>query len=214
MHGAFFALLTSRSLLDSVVVRQSLHVSRRLLLRRPAPTSRFCRSADARDAEAYCLTQLASAKVEAFWGRHGRKPSGYTSTRLTDIEGAGPGLFATAVYRDAAARVQSQNSALPHEIVHVYATKRHRFLAEGLAVYLHQKLAGNAPSRTLAGISTPRREGGCRGSNLRAAERCARPLHWARSGRARRIRSCRLVRRLSDRKIACRISQSLRNRRL
>jgi len=30
-----------------------------------------------------------------------------------------------------------------HEIVHIYAPHRNRFLAEGLAVYLHTTLAGN-----------------------------------------------------------------------
>src|SRR4029434_1087679 len=39
--------------------------------------------------------------------------------------------------------VQTNNSALLHEIVHIYAPNDNRFLAEGLAVYLHQKLASN-----------------------------------------------------------------------
>jgi hypothetical protein len=42
-----------------------------------------------------------------------------------------------------ARRVGDGTSALLHEIVHIYAPHRNRFLAEGLAVYLHAKLAGN-----------------------------------------------------------------------
>jgi hypothetical protein len=38
---------------------------------------------------------------------------------------------------------RNNDGALLHEIVHVYAPNDNRFLAEGLAVYLHQKLAGN-----------------------------------------------------------------------
>jgi hypothetical protein len=40
-------------------------------------------------------------------------------------------------------RVRDNSGALLHEIVHVYAPNENRFLAEGLAVYLHTKLAGN-----------------------------------------------------------------------
>jgi len=42
-----------------------------------------------------------------------------------------------------ARRVGDGTSALLHEIVHIYAPHGNRFLAEGLAVYLHAKLAGN-----------------------------------------------------------------------
>jgi hypothetical protein len=40
-------------------------------------------------------------------------------------------------------RVRENSAALLHEIVHIYAPNNNRFLAEGLAVYLHGKLAGN-----------------------------------------------------------------------
>jgi hypothetical protein len=40
-------------------------------------------------------------------------------------------------------RVRDNSSALLHEMVHVYAPGDNRFLAEGLAVYLHTRLAGN-----------------------------------------------------------------------
>src|SRR5262249_60843888 len=41
-------------------------------------------------------------------------------------------------------RARDNSGALLHEIVHIYAPNRNRFLAEGLAVYLHTRLAGNA----------------------------------------------------------------------
>jgi hypothetical protein len=40
-------------------------------------------------------------------------------------------------------RVRDNTGALLHEIVHIYAPNNNRFLAEGLAVYLHTKLGGN-----------------------------------------------------------------------
>ncbi len=40
-------------------------------------------------------------------------------------------------------RARDSTGALLHEIVHIYAPNNNRFLAEGLAVYLHAKLAGN-----------------------------------------------------------------------
>lgn len=40
-------------------------------------------------------------------------------------------------------RARENTGALLHEIVHIYAPHHNRFLAEGLAVYLHSTLAGN-----------------------------------------------------------------------
>lgn len=40
-------------------------------------------------------------------------------------------------------RVEQGRAAVIHEIVHVYAPNQNRFLAEGLAVYLHHMLGGN-----------------------------------------------------------------------
>ena len=40
-------------------------------------------------------------------------------------------------------RVRDNTGALLHEIVHIYAPNGNRFLAEGLAVYLHAALAAN-----------------------------------------------------------------------
>ena len=39
--------------------------------------------------------------------------------------------------------VREHTGALLHEIVHIYAPHDNRFLAEGLAVYLHERLGGN-----------------------------------------------------------------------
>jgi hypothetical protein len=44
-----------------------------------------------------------------------------------------------------------------HEIVHIYAPHTNRFLAEGLAVYLHATLAGNAVSATSICLQRPLR---------------------------------------------------------
>jgi hypothetical protein len=63
-------------------------------------------------------------------------------------------------------RVRDHTGALLHEIVHIYAPNNNRFLAEGLAVYLQTKLAGNpafpnfgedlqrAAVRSLAGLKS------------------------------------------------------------
>ena len=40
-------------------------------------------------------------------------------------------------------RAREHTGVLLHKIVHIYAPNTHRFLAEGLAVYLHTQLAGN-----------------------------------------------------------------------
>jgi len=40
-------------------------------------------------------------------------------------------------------RARENTGGLLHEIVHIYAPHNNRFLAEGLAVYLHTTLAGN-----------------------------------------------------------------------
>lgn len=40
-------------------------------------------------------------------------------------------------------RVNQGQAAIIHEMVHVYAPNQNRFLAEGLAVYLHHRLGGN-----------------------------------------------------------------------
>ena len=100
----------------------------------------------ARDAQAYCLYAAGERqKVEIFWGATWKEAirihvdASYRISRALV-----PGHFGNRGFVEMPLRVvQSQNGALLHEIVHVYAPNGNRFLAEGLAVYLHQQLAGN-----------------------------------------------------------------------
>lgn len=48
-------------------------------------------------------------------------------------------------------RIRENTGGLLHEIVHIYAPNDNRFLAEGLAVYLHARLAGNPAFPNLGG---------------------------------------------------------------
>lgn len=76
----------------------------------------------AREAEAYCLYAVSERqKVEDFPGHYGNR--GFVEMPLRVV--------------------RSNDGALLHEIVHIYAPNDNRFLAEGLAVYVHQKLADN-----------------------------------------------------------------------
>jgi hypothetical protein len=55
-------------------------------------------------------------------------------------------LFDVELWRGTIANVvysRLRNPSVQHEIVHIYAPNNNRFLAEGLAVYLHTKLGGN-----------------------------------------------------------------------
>jgi len=100
----------------------------------------------ARDAEAYCLYAASERqKVEAFWGATWKETIRiHVDTSYRISRALVPGHFGNRGFIEMPLRgVQSQNSALLHEIVHVYAPNGNRFLAEGLAVYLHQKLAGH-----------------------------------------------------------------------
>jgi hypothetical protein len=99
-----------------------------------------------RDAEAYCQYAVSERqKVEDFWGATWKEPIRIHVDRSYRISKAllptnrGNRGFMEMPLRT----VQNNNGALLHEIVHIYAPNDNRFLAEGLAVYLHQKLAGN-----------------------------------------------------------------------
>lgn len=50
-------------------------------------------------------------------------------------------------------RVKADDAASLYELVHIYAPNGNRFLAEGLAVYAHERSRGSAPIRTMAAIS-------------------------------------------------------------
>src|SRR5262245_14398541 len=100
----------------------------------------------AREAEAYCRYAVAERrKVEDFWGATWQEPirvhvdSSYRISRALV-----PGHFGNRGFVEMPLRgVRNNDGALLHEIVHVYAPNANRFLAEGLAVYVHHKLAGS-----------------------------------------------------------------------
>jgi hypothetical protein len=98
------------------------------------------------EVEAYCRYAVQERqKVEAFWGATWRElirihvSSAYRVSRALAPGHLGDRGFLEMPLR----RVRENTGALLHEIVHIYAPNTNRFLAEGLAVYLHTKLAGN-----------------------------------------------------------------------
>jgi hypothetical protein len=99
-----------------------------------------------RDAQAYCEYAMAErAKVEAYWGATWTGPIRIHIDREYRISRAFvPGHFGNRGFMEMPLqRVLARDGALLHEIVHIYAPGANRFLAEGLAVYLHEKLAAN-----------------------------------------------------------------------
>lgn len=100
----------------------------------------------ARESESYCRYAEGEArKVKEFWGDTWNEPirvhvsSSYRISRALIPAYHGNRGFLEMPLR----RVRNNDGALLHEIVHIYAPNDNRFLAEGLAVYLHDKLAGN-----------------------------------------------------------------------
>ena len=98
------------------------------------------------EAEEYCRYAFGERKkVEEFWGATWKEPirinvsSTYRISRALVPGHLGNRGFIEMPLR----RVRDNTSALLHEIVHIYAPNNNRFLAEGLAVYLHTRLAGN-----------------------------------------------------------------------
>lgn len=99
-----------------------------------------------REAQQYCRYAVGERKkVEEFWGTTWQEPirihvsSSYRITRSLV-----PGHFGNRGFMEMPLRrVRDNNGALLHEIVHIYAPNGNRFLAEGLAVYLHARMAGN-----------------------------------------------------------------------
>ena len=100
----------------------------------------------AREAETLCLYAASERqKIETFWGATWKEririhvDSSYRiSKALIPAYHGNRGFIEMPL-----SRVRNHDGALLHEIVHVYAPSDNRFLAEGLAVYLHHKLAGN-----------------------------------------------------------------------
>lgn len=100
----------------------------------------------AREAQAYCAyAVLERQKVERFWGETWKEPirihvdRSYKYSKALVPAYRGNRGFMEMPLR----RVRANESSLLHEIVHIYAPNENRFLAEGLAVHLHHKLAGN-----------------------------------------------------------------------
>jgi hypothetical protein len=97
-------------------------------------------------AEEYCRYAVRERKkVEGFWGDTWKEPIRINVSSSYRISRAlVPGYFGNRGFMEMPLRrVRDNTGALLHEIVHIYAPNNNRFLAEGLAVYLHTKLGGN-----------------------------------------------------------------------
>lgn len=97
------------------------------------------------EAEKYCRYAVGERKkVEQFWGVTWREPirlqvsSSYSIARSLVTNGGNPGNIEMPL-----SRVRDGRGALLHEIVHNYAPNANRFLQEGLAVYLQERIGGN-----------------------------------------------------------------------
>ena len=98
------------------------------------------------EAEAYCRYAMRERrKVEGFWGATWSEPIRIHVSSAYQISRAlVPGHLGNRGLIEMPLRRTWENTgALLHEIVHIYAPNNNRFLAEGLAVYLHTTLAGN-----------------------------------------------------------------------
>jgi hypothetical protein len=99
-----------------------------------------------REAEAYCRYAVEERKkVDAFWGATWTNPIRiHVSSEYRISRALVPGHLGNRGFMEMPLRrVRDNSGALLHEVVHIYAPNDNRFLAEGLAVYLHTKLAGN-----------------------------------------------------------------------
>ncbi len=99
------------------------------------------------DAESFCRYAVAERKkVAEFWGATWTGPIRIDVSRSYRISRAlVPGHFGNRGFMEMPLRhLRDNTTPLLHEIVHIYAPNNNRFLAEGLAVYLHAKLAGNS----------------------------------------------------------------------
>lgn len=101
---------------------------------------------NAGESESYCrYAESETEKVRKFWGdtwdgaiRIHVSSSYRISRALVPAYQGNRGLLEMPLRR-----ARGNDGALLHEIVHIYAPNGNRFLAEGLAVHLHDKLAGN-----------------------------------------------------------------------
>jgi hypothetical protein len=97
------------------------------------------------EAEKYCKYAIGERKkVEQFWGSTWREPiriqvsSAYTISRSLVTNQGKPGNIEMPL-----SRVRDGRGALLHEIAHNYAPNNNRFLQEGLAVYLQDRMGAN-----------------------------------------------------------------------
>ena len=98
------------------------------------------------EAEEYCRYAVRERKkVESFWGDTWNAAIRINVSSSYRISRAlVPGYFGNRGFMEMPLRrVRDNSGAVLHEIVHIYAPNNNRFLAEGLAVYLHAKLGGN-----------------------------------------------------------------------
>ena len=98
------------------------------------------------EAEEYCRYAVNERKkVEGYWGDTWNETIRINVSSSYRISRAlVPGYFGNRGFMEMPLRrVRDNTGALLHEIVHIYAPNNNRFLAEGLAVYLHTKLGGN-----------------------------------------------------------------------
>jgi hypothetical protein len=101
------------------------------------------------EAEGYCrYAAREREKVDRFWGSTWSAPIRiHVSESYRISKALLPAHFGNRGFIEMPlARARDSTAAFLHEMVHVYAPNRNRFLAEGLAVYLHSKLAGNPAS--------------------------------------------------------------------
>src|SRR5215470_11313324 len=97
-------------------------------------------------AEAYCRYAVRERqKVAEYWGPTWTAPIRiHVSSEYRISRALVPAYQGNRGFLEMPARrVGDGTSALLHEIVHIYAPHANRFLAEGLAVYLHATLASN-----------------------------------------------------------------------
>jgi len=97
------------------------------------------------EAQDYCRYAVSERKkVEEFWGATWKEPirihvsSAYRIARSLVPNQGNPGYIEMPL-----GRVRDNRGALLHEIVHNYAPNSNRFLQEGLAVYLQDRMGGN-----------------------------------------------------------------------
>jgi hypothetical protein len=98
------------------------------------------------EAEEYCGYAVRERKkVEGYWGDTWNETIRINVSSSYRISRAlVPGYFGKRGFMEMPLRgVRDNTGPLLHEIVHIYAPNNNRFLAEGLAVYLHTKLGGN-----------------------------------------------------------------------